>query len=115
MNIVIKKYATFSLAIQIKDGAGESASPSPITGLDPRMQIRSDIDATEVLMDLSVANGRINVTDAENGQLELRIARSDTASIGWQSGVYDLLLIGEQDTRRILEGTVTISQGVTRI
>lgn len=116
LNITIRKYATFRLPLQIKNGTGESATPAPLTGITPRMQIRASADATEILMDFTVANGRIEIVDAAQGQIMLRISRADTAAIGWATGVYDLLLIdSENEGKRILEGTVTASQGVTRI
>lgn len=116
LNITVKKYATFRLPLQIKNGTGESATPADLTGVTPRMQVRASADDTEVLMEFTVANGRIVIVDAMQGQIELIIERAHTAAIGWTTGVYDLLLIDADDEgKRILEGTVNVSQGVTRI
>lgn len=114
LNLVIERYATFKVQLQVKTQAGESTVPEDITGYVPRMQVRATPDANEVLLDLTTANGRITVVDAPTGMLRLSIAAADTANLSWTAGVYDLVLVAGEEIRRLLQGEVTVSPGVTR-
>jgi hypothetical protein len=114
LNLVIERYATFKVELQVKTPAGESTVPDDITSYVPRMQVRATPDANEVLLDLSTTNGRIIVVDAPTGKLRLSIAAADTANLSWTTGVYDLVLVADGETRRLLQGGVTVSPGVTR-
>lgn len=114
LNLTVEKYATFKLDLQIKNGQGEAATPADITDYEPRMQIRKSATDAEVLFELTTENGRIVVTDAAAGKLTVKLAAADTFNIGWASAVYDLVLIGASETKRIIQGTVSVSDGVTR-
>lgn len=114
LNLVIEKYATFKLPLQIKNGIGETATPANITGFTPHMQIRKATTDPEVLLELTVANSRIVVTDSVNGNLTIKIPAADTSNIGWENAVYDLVLLDASEIKRIIQGTVTVSDGVTR-
>lgn len=114
LDLTVEKYATFKLALQIKDGSGETATPADITGYTPRMQIRASATEPEIYLELNTTNGRIVVTDAATGLLAITLPASETASIGWTAAVYDLLLIGPSETRRIIQGKVVAHEGVTR-
>lgn len=113
-DITIEKYATFVLNLQVKNGMGPGATPADITGYVPRMQIRSAPPKSEILIDLTVANDRIEVVDAVTGQMKITVSADDTADIGWKSGVYDLVITNASETRRLIQGSVSVSDGVTR-
>jgi hypothetical protein len=95
---------------------GELAYRAPIdlTGWTARMQIRSEIDSTTVLISLTTENGGIALGD-DAGTIELYISAEDTADIDWDCAVYDLELVNiDDEPDRILAGRITISDEVTR-
>jgi hypothetical protein len=114
LNLTIERYATFSVELQVKTPSGDTTIPDDITGYVPRMQVRAAPESTEVLLELHTGNGRITVVDAITGKLRLTISAADTTNLNWTTGVYDLILVGQDKTRRLLAGAVAVSPGVTR-
>ncbi len=111
VNLVIEQGTDFSHLVGIQNADG---SIFPLTGYTARMQIRPTVDSITVLLELTVANGRISV-NAIAGQLTLAIANADTAAVTWRSGVYDLEIVsGGGVVTRIMQGNATLSLEVTR-
>lgn len=114
LDLTIEAGATFRRTIRVKAGAGADAPPFDLTGWEPRMQVRKDARALGVLLDCRPANGRLTVLDPVGGVLLLDIPDEDTAQLDADGGVYDLIITGDGETRRLLQGKVAISPGVTR-
>lgn len=96
--------------------ADSSKNPIDLTGLDARMQIRERDSSTNYEMELTTANGRITTVPA-SGQINIVLTAPETESLTITNGVYDLELFDSGDpdvVDTILEGAVTISEGVTR-
>lgn len=90
--------------------AGAEPQPADLTGYTAMMQIRAFPLATSVLYDATadiVLGGAL-------GTITLTIPASDTQYFTWWSGVYDLLLTSPLGVvTRVLQGSVTVSPGVT--
>lgn len=116
LNLKIEQGATFRRLLQWK--AGEPAAPVDLTGYQVRMQVRSELTAATVLLELSTANGGVVITDAAQGKFELRIKAADTSALTFDSGVYDLELVApdgpDNTVTRLLAGSVSVSPEVTR-
>lgn len=111
VNLVIEQGTDFSHIVGIQNSDG---SVFTLTGYDARMQIRSTVDSSVVLAELTVSNGRISV-NASAGQLTLRIVNTDTTLMSWRSAVYDLEIISSGGVvTRIMQGNATLSPEVTR-
>lgn len=109
-NITIEQGATFDRIFTVTLPNG---SPANYTGYTARMQIRRDLDDDAVALELTDANGRIEL-GGTLGTVRLLISAADTATLT-RNGVYDLELIdsgGEVD--RLLKGIVTLDREVTR-
>lgn len=96
----------------------QSGNPIDLTGWKARMQVRSSISASSVLLSLTTENGGIELGD-ELGTIRLVLSAEQTAAITWSEGVYDLELINPDATngdfvKRFLSGKVNVSKGVTR-
>lgn len=92
------------------------STPQPIdlTGYTARMQVRSTIASTEVLVELTTENSGIEL-GTTNGQILLKMTDTQTAAFAWLTGVYDLELIAPSgDVTRLLKGTITVDPEVTR-
>jgi len=114
LDLLIEQGATFKHTLFVKQGAAESGPPADLTGYTARMQIRSEVESTSILIELTVSNGRIAITPAE-GKIAITISAADTAALEFEVGVYDVELVsasGEVD--RIVQGKVTLSREVTR-
>ena len=109
----IEQGATFRWNAVLKSGS--PALPVNLTGYTARMQIRSEITSTIVLVSLTTANGGITLGGVL-GTVSLYITDSATAAITWTNGVYDLELVAPGgDVTRLLTGSVSVSPEVTRV
>lgn len=112
-DIAIQRYATYTLDITLSEGEGGDEQPFLLLDYEPRMQLRRSAADTEVLMDLTTENGRIQVLDPEAGEIRITLSDDETGNLGWSEAVYDLILKGP-DTIRLLEGAASVKDGVTR-
>jgi hypothetical protein len=79
------------------------------------MHLRTTVDATTTLLELTEANGRALITDAAAGEITLQVSAADTALLTFTSAVYDLEIeFSGGVVDRVLEGTVKLSKEVTR-
>lgn len=92
------------------DTAGASPEPVDLTGYTANMQIRAFPLSPSVLYDASADI----VLGGTAGTITLTISAADTETFTWWTGVYDLLLTSPTSVvTRVLQGTVTVSPGVT--
>lgn len=112
LNLKIDRGATFSKVVTWKTGT--PAAVVNLTGCAARMQIRSTVDSTKVLLELTTLNGGL-VLGGALGTVTLLISADATKIITVQNAVYDLEIVFVNGTiRRLVGGTVTISPEVTR-
>jgi hypothetical protein len=89
-------------------------NPIDITGYVARMQIRSSVKSTEILLELTTENDRI-VLGTTEGTITLQLDAITTSNINWTKGVYDLELISADGiVTRLIQGDITVSKEVTR-
>lgn len=114
-NLCINQYATYTLPIIWSAGlcgcgtVGAGPSPVDLTGYTVAMQFRA-FQGGEILYD---ASSDI-VLGGTTGEITLTIPAIVTATFTWWKGVYDLLLTDSSgNATRLLQGSVTVSPGVT--
>lgn len=112
-DLTILQGANFALPVVYADAAN---APVNLSGFTIKMQVRPTKSSTQVLVELSTANGRVVITDAAAGKFRLALTAAETAALNPSTaGVYDILLTRPDGVvTRLLEGGVTISGGVTR-
>lgn len=96
---------------------GDPAVPVDITGYTVRMQIRPSKRSDRVFANLDNDTlGGITLTDAANGQFDVRIEADVTDEFSsFVKAVYDIELEAPDGTvTRLVEGQVTVSLQVTR-
>ena len=95
-----------------------TGTPLDLTGCKARMQVRAEVESTEVLLELTTENGGITLGGAA-GTIDLYVGATATAAINWEGGVFDLEIIHPgalpDDVTRIVQGTVSVSPEVTRV
>jgi hypothetical protein len=110
-DMVCEQGATFQRSLVWQD---ETESPINLTGYSARMQVRPSIKSTEVVTELTTANGRI-VLYPLLGKIELNLTAVQTAALAAKQCVYDLELVsGSGFVTRLLQGAFTITPEVTR-
>ncbi len=115
LDLMIEQGATFRHTLFVKAGKGADAPPVNLTGCKARMQIRSDIDSADVLIELTTENDRITITPLD-GRIDLRISDEDTAALSFERGVHDVELeYSNGDVSRVVQGKVVLSREVTRV
>ena len=84
-----------------------------LTDFTARMQIRTEIDSSEVMCELTTENGRIAL-GGDQGTVTLTIPANITEDFD-DEGVYDLELIDDTGkVYRLLKGKVKVELEVTR-
>lgn len=115
LNLKIEQGATFKELLTRK--AGDKVAtvvPVDLTGCTARAQFRSEIESTEVLLELTTENGRIQL-GGPAGTIRILLDAATTAAITWESGVYDLeIVFADGHVDRYLAGSVAVSKEVTR-
>lgn len=107
----IEQGATLLKPIVWKDSDG---NPVNLTGYTAKMQVRQNVSASDVLLELSTTNGRLSIS-AMSGQVTMIFSATTTAAITWSRGKYDLELTALDGTvTRLLEGEITVSKEITR-
>jgi len=88
-------------------------TPVDLTGLTGRMQIRQTLASSDIIMDMTTANGRLTFGGA-TGVVTMALTATETAAI-LTDGVYDLEFVtSATSAARWLEGSVILSKEVTR-
>ena len=113
VDLAIETRATMRVVVTMTDDLG---GPINLTGATCTMDVRSQGDASSLLISLTDQNGRIVLTDAVNGELTLLLSATETEPL--RPGTYDydllcLLTVAPSDTIRPIEGTMTVSASVT--
>jgi hypothetical protein len=88
--------------------------PVNLTGATVRMQVRRSTSSSDVLLEASTANSRIQL-DPLLGKFTLVLSATVTAAISWLTGVYDIEITASNGVvTRLVQGTITVSKEVTR-
>lgn len=115
-NILCEQGSTFNRVLTVEQPTTEDPTvfePYDLTNHTARMQVRRTIESSTVIVSLTTENERI-VINEEEGQIILSMADDVTSGIT-SSGVYDLEIIDNAgNVSRVIEGTFTLSQEVTR-
>lgn len=107
--IKINQGATFRKTFQWKS----NGTPIDLTGFQARMQMRKTLASTEIIHQMTTANGGIILGDS--GYFQLYISDANTENFNFTTAVYDLEFVNlEGDVIRLIEGSVSLSPEVTR-
>jgi hypothetical protein len=91
-----------------------AGTPVNLTGATARLQVRSDIDSPDVLLELTTENGGIQLGGAA-GTVRRYMNATGTAALTWTEGVYDMeIIFADGSVRRLLAGNASVSREVTR-
>ena len=112
LNLYIEQGATFRKTLTWKTGT--PAALVNLTGYTARLQVRDKVTSDTALLSLTTENDGIILGGAA-GTIALYVSAADTSAIAWKKGVYDLEMIAPNgDVRRLVAGSVEVSQEVTR-
>lgn len=86
-------------------------APFNMTGYAAKMQLRSADELDVPVASLGTADGTISIS---GDALSIAYPAAKARAVAAGDYLYDLLLIGNGETRRAFVGTVTVEQGLTR-
>lgn len=110
--LIIYKGATFNPGWTWK----AAGVPVDLTGCSARMQVREDVDAESVLLNLTTENGGI-ILGGVAGTIDLWVGATETTEITWEGGVWALEIqypSGPDNVDRLIEGSISVSPEVPR-
>ena len=109
-NLVIEQGARFYRLIYWLDEDGNGVDLSSYTA---KMQGRQTKSASGTLFEWTSAAG--DITLGSDGSIVIDVDDSDTATLDFDYGLYDLVLTdGSSNVTRLLEGVVSLSRRVTQ-
>jgi hypothetical protein len=111
--VTINAVNSLSYKDYVSGGVLEYNAPFDLTGITARMQIRSKLDSTEVIDELTTENGGI-VVDTVNKTITILISATDTAAYTFTSAVYSMELISGSEVTPFITGTLSLEKEITR-
>lgn len=114
-NFTLEMNAGFRKRLRYK---AKSGRPINLTGWTAVMQARATPDSEIVLLNLTTENGGISLT--ASGVVEISIEQSILEALTFDTAAFDLVLFSpgtaiDRDRKRLIEGKLTLSRGVSRI
>lgn len=112
-NIIADQGSTFSRTVLWRDPAKK---PILMEGYTARMHVRSSVDSTDTVLELTTENGGITL-HRTNGNISLYVSDDEMASIPEDKYVYDLELIAPSANLyvyKLLTGNFVVRAEVTR-
>jgi hypothetical protein len=93
---------------------GVDGNPHPLIGYNAEMQIRNYVDAADII---DTYSDPVDITLDDSGNISIDISAVRTAGYDFNKAKYDLELWptgSEEQTTRLVEGTITLKKEVTR-
>jgi len=109
-NFTLEQGVPLSKTIFLKNGDN---SVKDLTGFTAKMQLRQYAGHSDVLLELSTTNSKLNI-NVGTGGVTMVFSEADTASIPFTEVVYDLFLYNGSNTFRAIEGKLTIKEAITK-
>lgn len=106
LDLTIEQGATFSRVITIKDSSNTAVNIST-DSFAGQVRKRHQSGSVEASMTFTI-------TDGANGEVTATISAADTNSMTPGDQVYDIEWTSGSTVTRLLEGTATVTPGVTR-
>ena len=110
IDLTIEKGASFRKTFLWKDS---DKNIIDLSGYTARMQIRTSVNSSTIISELTTENGGITITSLE-GKIELYISDTDTSAISYNKGAYDIELIVGGEITKFSRGNVYIIEEITR-
>jgi hypothetical protein len=101
-------YATYT-----SGGILEYNTPVDLTGYTARMQLRSTLDSSTVIQELTTANGGILIDNVYK-TITVVLTAAQTAALTFSSAVYSLELVSGTEVYTFCTGTLTLVKEITR-
>lgn len=113
LDVIIRQGSKFEQTFTAKNSDG---TVKDLTGFTARMQVRSVVASTTILMEATTGNGRIAITAPLTGVVAVTVGADITAALNWTVAYYDLEVVAADPTNvsRIAEGYASLSKEVTR-
>jgi len=120
-SFIIEQGATTNFQINWND---ETGSAVDLSGYHARMQIRPQVEASDVYISLSSSlspdgtgihlSGSNDITPVQSGSIGIYISAYSSSLLNFGEAYYDLELVNGNVVTRLLEGKVKLSKNVTR-
>lgn len=113
-DVTLNQLNSLAYSTYTSGGILEYNTPAFLVGYTARMQVRSKLADTTIILELNTANGGI-VIDNTYKTINIKITAEQTALLSFAQAVYDLELIDSSgNISRFAEGTIALKQEVTR-
>ncbi len=108
-NFTIEQGVTFTLSLTYTD---PSDAAIDLTGYSAQMMLKETHSARKPLITATTGNGKITLGGTE-GTVDVVLSAVETGNLPVITGVYDLEIVSGEAVARLIQGTFTVSGGVT--
>ena len=112
-NLTVNSINSLAYTTYVSGGIVEYNLPVDLDGYTARMQIRPEVDSSEVIYELTTENGDI-VIDNVLKTITLTIPAESTATFTFETAVYSLEMINGGQVTPLIGGGVILVKEVTR-
>ena len=112
-DISINLLNTLGYSTYTSGGVVEYNAPIPLAGYSAQMQIRPKLKSEEVLEELTTENGKILI-DTNYNTITILLSDTITSSFEFNSAVYSLEMIKDNDITQLVYGNVILEKEITR-
>jgi len=121
-SFIIEQGATLEFQL---DWTDDSGNPIDLTGMQARMQVRPQVDSSEVFLSLSSSlsdscgtglnlRGISGTNPYQSGSIGVYVSAYSSSLLTFGEAYYDLEVVNGCEVYRLLEGKVRLSKNVTR-
>ena len=120
-SFIIEQGATTNFQINWND---ETGSAVDLSGYQARMQIRPQVEGSDIFLSLSSSlspdgtginlSGSNFITPVQSGSIGIYISAHSSSLLNFGEAYYDLEMVRGNEVTRLLEGKVKLSKNVTR-
>lgn len=111
--VTINEINALSYSTYTSGGVIEYNIPVNLTGYTARMQVRPNLESATIIASLTTENGGILI-DPVLSTITLFISAADTAQYTFQTAVYSLELVSNQEVIPFCNGNISLVKEVTR-
>lgn len=120
-SFIIEQGSTTNFQVNWTD---ETGSKIDLTGYQARMQLRPQVESSNILLSLSSSlrvdgtginlSGSNGTTPLSSGSIAIYISATSSSFLDFNEAFYDLEMVKGNEVTRLLEGKVKLSKNVTR-
>jgi len=112
-NITIEQGATYSMSLTCYSDEAQT-TPRDLSGYTARMHVRENKNDAATIIELATGGSGITISGDNSNVITVLMTAAQTSAFNFVKAYYDLEIVTGATVERLIEGTVALSEEVTR-